>query len=311
MRRLSTELEAWLEDFNCKMDDLLAKGFKPTPENTRKGVADLTRNLVTGSPEIAWVKDDCIHAPHGDIPVRIYNPAPEDSLPVLVYYHGGGHMAGSVEVYDPICRKIARAAHHIVVSTDYRLAPEHPYPKGVQDAFAAAEHVWQALDRHTFNYQQRLRIGGDSGGGALCATVAHRFQKNQAVQIERQILIYPSLDYTLSFPSIEINSTGYLLEKTKIQWYFDHYFQSNEDRRKVSPLFMEASARLPRTMVVTAEFCPLRDEGAAYAKRLNALGVHAERLHFDDMIHAFLNMELVAKEPCDAVYKAIGRFLEE
>jgi acetyl esterase len=308
MRRPTPELVEWLAAYQSKMDALIADGFTPTPENTRKGLADLTR-LVTDHPTVAWIADDSIHAPHGDIPVRIYHPAPHTALPVLVYFHGGGGMAGSVAVYDPICRKIALATHHIVVSVDYRLAPEHPYPAAVADGCAAVRQVWETIDRHDLLHRHRLSIAGDSGGGALCATVAHELQGRPESAIGHQVLIYPSLDYTMSYPSIETNGTGYLLEKEKIRWYFDHYFQNNEDRRKASPLFMTVSKGLPRTLVVTAEFCPLRDEGAAYVQRLKAQGIHAEQLHFDAMIHAFLNMEQVTWKACRAVYLAMGRFL--
>jgi len=226
-----------------------------------------------------------------------------------VYYHGGGHMAGSVDVYDPICRKIALATHHIVVSVDYRLAPEHPFPAGVEDACAVVQHVWAVLDRNALKYHSRLSIAGDSGGGALCATVAHRMQRRPEIEIRYQVLIYPSLDYTLSYPSVEINGTGYLLEREKIEWYFNHYFQNDEDRYQASPLFMEVGQRMPSTLVVTAEYCPLRDEGAAYVRRLQKKDVNAECLHFDTMIHAFINMERVVPEACVATYAAMSRFL--
>ncbi|MEJ2154602.1 MAG: alpha/beta hydrolase [Desulfobacteraceae bacterium] len=307
-RRLTPELDEWLAWYHEKMEALVAGGFTPTVETTRRGLADLTR-LVTDHPAVAWIEDDRLHAPQGDIPVRIYHPDPQTALPVLIYYHGGGHMGGSVEVYDPICRKLALAAHHIVVSVDYRLAPEYPYPAGVEDACSAVHHIWETLERHPFPYRKELSIAGDSGGGALCATVAHKVQWQPEITVRRQVLIYPSLDYTLSLPSVEINGTGYLLEKEKIQWYFDHYFQSDEDRRKASPLFMAVSQRLPQTLVVTAEFCPLRDEGAAYVRKLRKEGVDAEQYHLDTMIHAFLNMEQVTPEACRAAYQTIGRFL--
>lgn len=310
MSRLSPELTDWLAAFHQTMAVLLAEGFKPTPENARKGLADLTRSLVTDAEDVALVQDETIDAGHGHIPVRIYHPAPDAALPVLVYYHGGGHMAGSIDVYDPICRKIARASHHIVVSVEYRLAPEHPYPAGVEDACTAAEYVWTVLDRQALSYQSRLSIAGDSGGGALCATVAHWAQAQPDMDIHRQVLIYPSLDYTLSCPSVEINGSGYLLEKEKIEWYFDHYFQDDEDRRRASPLFMPMGPRLPGTLVVTAGFCPLRDEGMAYVRNLQKEGVHAENLNFATMIHAFLNMEQITADACHAAYSAIGRFLK-
>ena len=145
MGRLSPRIEAWLENYNHTMKALLAGGFKPTPENSRKGLADLTRSLVTHCPNISWVRDDHVGALRQLIPVRIYHPDPASRRPILIYYHGGGHMAGSITVYDPICRKLARAADHIVVSVDYRLAPEHPYPAGVEDALAVAESIWDTL----------------------------------------------------------------------------------------------------------------------------------------------------------------------
>jgi len=309
MRQLSPELRQWLDLHNHMMKELLAQGFKPTPTNAREGLAALTFGLVTARPAIAWVQDDLVAAALYTVPVRIYHPAPDDELPVLIYYHGGGHMAGSVTVYDTICRKLALTARHIVVSVDYRLSPECPYPAGVTDACQVAKNLWATLDGRELNYQRRLAIAGDSGGGALCATVAHLAQYDASVGIRRQVLIYPSLDYTISSPSVAENGTGYLLEKEKIRWYFDNYFQQCENRRTASPLFMDVSDKLPETLVITAEFCPLRDEGAAYAAKIKAAGPHTEHLHMDDMIHAFLNMENITKAACTTVYRRIAEFL--
>ncbi len=311
MSRLTPELTQWLISYHQTMEVLLAEGFRPSPENARKGLADLTRKLVTEAPPVAQVQDDTIDTAHGPIPVRLYHPSPEMALPVLIYYHGGGHMAGSVDVYDPICRKITQATQHIVMSVDYRLAPEDPYPAGVEDACAAVEHVWTAMDRNALKYHPLLSIAGDSGGGALCATVAHWSQWQPKIEIRRQVLIYPSLDYTLSFPSVEINGSGYLLEKEKIEWYFDHYFQDDEDRHLASPLFMQVGPNMPKTLVLTAEYCPLRDEGAAYVRQLKKKGLEAECCNFDTMIHAFLNMEAVTAEACTRAYQVIGRFLKQ
>jgi acetyl esterase/lipase len=311
MTQVSPELRQWLDQFNPMMADLLAKGFKATPTNAREGLAALTFGLVTERPEIPWVQDDLVatSAAACSVPVRIYHPAPEAELPVLIYYHGGGHMAGSVTVYDPICRKLALAARHIVVSVDYRLAPECPYPAGLTDAVQVAKNLWATLDGRRLNYQRRLAIAGDSGGGALCASLAHLAQYDAGVDIRRQALIYPSLDYTMSQPSVEENGTGYLLEKERIAWYFDNYFQHCENRKSASPLFMEFSAALPETLVVTAQFCPLRDEGAAYVAKVKATGPYVEHLHLGDMIHAFMNMENLAKTACATVYRRIAEFL--
>lgn len=309
MRRVAPKLQQWLDRFNRLMADQLEKGFKPTATNAREGLANLTFALVTDRPDVAWIQDDIVPSDSYAVPIRIYDPQPDAKLPVLVYYHGGGHMAGSITVYDPICRKLALATRHIVVSVDYRRAPECAFPAAVVDACNVAKDVWPVLDGRGLPYRRRLSIAGDSGGGALCATVAHKTQFDDGIDIGHQVLIYPSLDYTLSMPSVEDNGVGYLLQKDKILWYFDHYFQHMEDRRAASALHMEITNTLPQTFVVTAEFCPLRDEGRAYVQRIQSAGIYAQNLHFDDMIHAFLNMEDLAKEACATVYQAIGTFL--
>jgi acetyl esterase/lipase len=309
MRRPSPELEAWLETYNQTLQELLESGFQLTPANARKGLADLTRSLVTDRTKIPWIRDDQMGGPHHRISVRIYHPRPDAELPVLIYVHGGGHVAGSVEVYDPICCKMAQTVDHIVVSADYRLAPEHPYPAAIEDVDAVVEGVWPTLDRHNVRYKKQLSMAGDSGGGALCATVAHKAQYQRGRQIRSQVLIYPSLDYTMASASIRFNGKGYLLESKRIEWYFNQYFQHHENRAEASPLHMKISPHLPRTMVITAEFCPLRDEGITYAEQLRSHGVEARRLHFEDMIHAFLNMENLAPGACDKAYNAIGVFL--
>lgn len=309
MPRLWAPLEQWLTQYNQTIEALKKKGFKATPTNAREGLAMLTRKYVTQWPEISWIRDDRVPGKVFNVPVRIYHPKPSDTLPVLVYFHGGGHMAGSVPVYDPICRKIAKATQHIVVSVDYRRAPEYPYPAAIHDALQVAKNVWPLLDRCRLKYVRRLSIAGDSGGGALCATVAHTAQHLTDVTLACQVLIYPSLDYTLSLKSIESCGTGYLLESEKIRWYFDNYFQNQEDRRAASPLFMTFSKQLPDTLVVTAGFCPLQDEGIAYADMLKSTGVRTKHLHLDDMIHAFLNVEDVAMDACQSTYTEMGRFL--
>ncbi len=310
-RQVSPNLQPWLDSFNQQMADLVARGFKPTPTNAREGLANLTRALVTDIPDIAWVQDDVIAAQPHAVPVRIYHPEPAQALPVLVFLHGGGHMAGSVTVYDPICRKLALAARHIVVAADYRLAPECPYPAGVTDACNVVKHLWPVLTARGLKFNERLSLAGDSGGGALCASVTHQVQSDPGITIQRQALIYPSLDYTLQWPSIEENATGYLLERDRIAWYFDHYFPADADRRAASPLYMDYGPRLPATLMITAEFCPLRDEGRAYMEELRQSGIAAENWHLDDMIHAFLNLEDLVRGTCQEVYTRLGDFLNQ
>jgi acetyl esterase/lipase len=220
-------------------------------------------------------------------------------------------MAGSVTEYDPICRKMAHHVQHVLVSVDYRLAPEFPYPAGVEDALNSARYVWSTLDSAGVAYQPSLRLGGDSAGGALSATVAHRAQYDTGLPVVAQVLIYPSLDYTMSCPSIEEYKSGFLLQKQNIQWYFDNYFQSGEDRKKVSPLFMDLTSNFPDTLVLTAGFCPLRDEGQLYVQNLLKQGINVQHVHFPDMIHAFLNMERLFPERVEVLYKSLQAFLKK
>lgn len=309
IREVSPRLRPWLDNFNELMATLIAGGFKPTPTNAREGLANLTAGLVTDRPDIAWCQDDLVHGREYDVPVRIYHPEPSTALPVLVFFHGGGHMAGSVSVYDPIGRKLAIATRHVVVSVDYRLAPECPYPAGLNDAYAAAKGVFEVLERRGLCYSPELSIAGDSGGGALCASVAHLSQYDAGLEIHRQCLLYPSLDYTMGHGSIEQNARGYLLEASTIAWYFDHYFQHGENRKTVSPLYMDITGDLPETLLITAGFCPLRDEGLAYVERLRTADITVEHRHFDDMIHAYWNMEDLVSEECATTYRAFSEFL--
>jgi len=309
MKPLPPELAAWLQDFNELLADLERQGFVDTPETAREGLARLTAGLVSESPKLACVTDAQADGPTGAIPLRIYHPEPDEARPLLVYLHGGGHMAGSIEVYDPICRKLALATGRVVVSVDYRLAPEHPYPAGLDDAEATLRQVFGLLEARDISFQRRLALGGDSGGGTMSATLAHRLQDDPEVDIEQQLLIYPSLDYTMRHASIEENGRGYLLHSDKIRWYFDCYLQHGEDREAVSPLYMEFTSGLPETMLVTAGYDPLRDEGLAYLKRLARTGIAHRHLHFDEQIHAFLNMEDITAAACREFYRSAGEFL--
>ncbi|QBC45499.1 alpha/beta hydrolase [Iodobacter fluviatilis] len=309
MRQLSPKITPWLNQFNQQMAVLEANGYKPTCTNIREGLAYLTAVFVTDIPKIAWVQDDLVKSTGYPVPVRIYHPSPDHALPVLVYFHGGGHMAGSITVYDAICRKIAQAAKHIVISVDYRLAPECPYPAAVEDAYHVVKNIWHVLDDRKLNYLPQLSIGGDSAGGALSATVANKLQFEPNTPLHAQVLIYPSLDYTLSSASVVENGVGNLLSTKKVTWYFNHYFQHQEDRKTASPLFAEFSNKLPPTLVISAEFCPLRDEGIDYLAKLKKVGVATDHLHFSDLPHTFLNLENLVKEECQRTYQSIGAWL--
>ncbi|MDN0074452.1 alpha/beta hydrolase [Crenobacter sp. SG2303] len=309
MRQVSPKLAAWLAELNRLNEEAIRNGYLATVISAREALARLTAAFVPPGPVIAWVNDELIAGHEYTVPVRIYHPAPTEARAVIVFYHGGGHMAGSVAVYDPICRRLAAATGQIVVSVDYRRSPENPYPAGLTDAYTAARGVWGALRKRQLPFRRELTLAGDSGGGAFAASVSRLAQFDPSLAITRQVLIYPSLDYTLRMPSVAENGEGYFLTESRVAWYFDHYFQHAENRLAPSPLYGEFTSRLPKTLVITAGFDPLRDEGVAYVEKLREIGVPAEHLPFNDLLHAFLNLEAMIAEECAATYAAIARFV--
>lgn len=305
----------WLERLNRLMAEQTLHGVEVTPVTLRESLATMTANLVTQRPELSWVRDTMVPTDGYPVPVRLYDPAPDRAKPVCLFFHGGGHMTGGISVYDPICRKLAEATGHLLVSVEYRLAPECPYPLGLKDCYAVARHLWPVLEKQGLRIERSLNLVGDSGGGALAATVSALAQDNPDLRIDKQVLIYPSLDYTLTQPSVAENGKGYLLETSRILWYFDHYFQhrestrQQEERRAASPLYMPITGEMPDTLIVSAGFCPLRDEALAYANKLNAAGVPCQQVSFPDMIHAFLNLEDLVPEACARTYRTLAEFL--
>jgi len=316
MRQLDPKLAEWLEVLNVQLASLKESGFEPTPISARESLANLTRSFVEPGPAMP-VCETLVHGGSCPVPVRIYQPQNSDAASTgkstekstIIFCHGGGHMAGSVSVYDPICRRIADACGRTLVSVEYRLAPENPYPAGLNDLMSVVRYLGNALDKKEIAHNGRWILMGDSGGGALCAS-ATRLLQHQPHTVDAQVLIYPSLDYTMQLPSIEENGRGYLLEKEKILWYFQNYFQNAENPLLASPLHGEFTSNLPATLVVTAEFCALRDEGMAYVKRVREGGSSAELLHFEDMIHAFLNLENMVPDACERVYRCVAEYLQ-
>ncbi len=304
--KVSEKLKPFLEQVNQQIAQAQLEQVQITPELVRGNLNKLAA-LTSISPELAYVKQAEIIAQNDKVPVRVYSPAPNEALPVLLYFHGGGHMCGSVELYDPMCRKIAIAGHCIVISVEYRLAPEHPYPAGIDDGQIALINYQQVLTELAFNEQ--IYIGGDSAGGAICTTLSMLSLEDPQLHIDKQILIYPSVDYTMSSQSFEENGTGFLLEQGKVKWYFEQYFQHNENAKRASPLEGPITNALPTSFIITAGCDPLRDEGIAYAGALTAAGVCVKHIQFDDMIHAFMNIEDLVPEECQRLYQAIGNFI--
>lgn len=312
---ISPKLVSFLEKANKAMAEAKAIGQGFSAELVRQGLDNLAP-LIGSGPHMSIVKNSYLATASHNIPVRIYNPAPNDTLPVLLHFHGGGHMCGSVDLYDPISRKLAIAAQAIVICVDYRLAPEHPYPAGLDDCQQVLTHYQSLL--FDMKHSDEVFIAGDSAGGAICTSLVMKNQYNESVnssvKIAKQILIYPSVDYTMSSASIEENGQGFLLEQDKIHWYFQQYFHANSlDQAKitqVSPLLGKFSVNMPSTLVITAGCDPLRDEGLAYAKSLTEVGVEVEQHSFDGMTHAYMLLDELVSEECLATYRLISEFVK-
>ena len=210
---------------------------------------------------------------------------------MLLYFHGGGWVIGNIESSDALCRILTNAAGCIVVSVDYRLAPEHPFPAAVDDAYHAA--MWAAANAASFGGDPlRLAVGGDSAGGNLAAVVAQIARDRGKPAIRFQLLIYPVTDAACDTPSYSENADGYFLTRDAMQWFWNHYARSDADRNHpyASPLRASNLAGLPAALVITAEFDPLRDEGERYAERMRAAGTPVQLTRYDGMIHGFFAM---------------------
>jgi acetyl esterase/lipase len=242
----------------------------------------------------------------GGVPARIYRPSDEEGLGLLVYFHGGGWVVGDLGTHDSTCRALAADSGHAVLAVDYRLAPEHPFPAAVDDAVAATSWAYDhaasiGCDR------ERLAVGGDSAGGNLAAVVSHR----APAPLRFQLLVYPVTDARCNTTSYEEFADGPYLTRKSMEWYVAHYLSgqdgSPEDAR-VSPLLApdEALAKSPPTHVVTVHSDVLRDEGEAYARRLESLGVPTTLRRYDGMFHGFFALPEAIDVGREAVAEASG-----
>jgi len=244
-------------------------------------------------PDSVSMQDLTIEGPESPIPIRVYRPEGDGPFPGLVYVHGGGWVVGGLDEYDDVCAKLAAQAGRVVVSVDYRLAPEHPFPAAVDDSYAALQ--WTADHTDLLNVQpDRIAMGGDSAGGNLTAATALMARDEDGPDIERQVLIYPAVNSPdiHQYESYEENGEGYFLEYDTMEWFYDRYVQRATDQRNAYafPILADDLSDLPPATVITAGFDPLRDEGIEYAERLEAAGVPADHEHYEGMIHGFVSL---------------------
>jgi acetyl esterase len=244
-------------------------------------------------PELLSVEPLSIPASHGAVPARIYTPKQtrtKDGLaPCLVFFHGGGWVIGNIETHDVVCRKLAHEGELIVISVDYRLAPEHRFPAAVDDAITATR--WVATNARRLGIDAaRLSVGGDSAGGNLAAVVALDAREN-GPKLAGQMLVYPATDLGRTHPSHREPETSILLTHTVITWFSNHYLDGADIKDwRVSPLRARTLSGLPPAYVLTAGADPLRDEGDEYAARLKQAGVPVTYRHFPGQFHGFFTM---------------------
>jgi acetyl esterase len=274
-----------------------------SPDEAR---AMYTQFTVLGRVEdVARVDDRVAPGPNGDVPVRVYTPVAAvgaDPAGVLLWFHGGGWVVGDIASADATCRALANRSGAVVVSVDYRLAPEHKAPAALDDCLAAL--TWTVENGEVLGVTSaKLAVGGDSAGGHLAAQVCQRVRDEFGPQIDFQLLVYPVTDLTLSQPSMEENGNGYVLTKAGMAWFVGHYLAEHHDPKDpvVSPLYVDRCEGLPPALVITAEFDPLRDEGEAYARRLHDAGVAVEAVRFDGQVHGFFEMSSVLEDAAVAL----------
>lgn len=292
------------------IEAMAAMNLKPledsTPDEARESLR--TRTAALGPfEEVAHVADHRLAVAGGDITVRAYSPGGPGPHPVLVYYHGGGWVAGDLYTHDGLCRSLTNAARCAVVSVDYRLAPESKYPVAAEDSYTALRWVVANATRLGLD-PRRVAVGGDSAGGNLATVVALMARERGGPELVHQVLIYPVTDHDLNTPSYVENATGYVLTRDGMEWFWNHYLARESQGREpyASPLRAPSLARLPPALVITAEYDPLRDEGEAYAARLRDAGVPVTVTRYAGMFHGFVRMTRILDKAKTALDEIAG-----
>jgi len=241
------------------------------------------------APALPVVGDLNAEGTAGSIPLRLYRPS-NGVLPALIYFHGGGWVLGDLDTHDAVCRQIAAQAGVVVIAVDYRLAPEHPFPAAVDDCYGAT--AWISANAVALGVDNtRLAVGGDSAGGGL-ATVVTLMARSGGPSLKYQILVYPVTDLRAQTESYSKYADGYLLTRNMMRWFIAQYATTEDDVRdwRASPLLAPSVDGVPPALVITAGLDPLRDEGEAYARRLEEAGVPVDYMCLGGMIHGFLTM---------------------
>lgn len=301
---LDPKTAAWLEKVNAADTTPM---YEMPVDRAREAFEKLSVRSGLAPVEIGSIDDTVVPGPAGDISVRIYSPAGDGPFPVLVYFPGGGFVVGSPASVEGPCTVWARDAGVVIVSVDYRKGPEDPFPAAVDDAVAVTR--WVGKNAAQFGGDPaRIVVAGDSAGGNLAAVVSIDARDNGGPGIAGQILIYPTTDVSKGYPSTKENGTGYFIDIPTLRWFGKGYAADPTDWR-ASPLLADDHSGLPRALVITAEFDPLRDQGDVYAQALSDAGVEVTHSRYDGEIHAFVaNLAGVTGRGAEAV-EEVTQFL--
>lgn len=279
-----------------------------TPEQARRSFRLLTAAAAAFGPEVEVGETADLELPGvaGELHGRLYRPAGADGpAPTLVFFHGGGFVIGDVLSYDAQCRTLCRDGETAVLSVDYRLAPEDPFPAAADDAVAATKWALDHADELGGD-PGRVAVGGDSAGGNLAAVVTQAL-RGHTPALAAQLLLYPVTDFSTDRPSVAENGEGLFLTGDDMRWFREQYIgERDRTNPRLSPLLAEDFSGLPPAVVITAEFDPLRDDGEAYAEALTSAGVPVVRRRFDGLIHGFFAMGTVSPAAASAIREVCG-----
>lgn len=241
--------------------------------------------------------DHKVNAGDHDIPVRIFSPKLSGKFPLLIFFHGGGWVTGNIDSYDKICTHMAQLTEHVVISVDYELAPEHPFPAAINDCYLVCKDIFANCREHFGVSHHSIALIGDSAGGNLAAAVSIMARDKGEFSPQRQILLYPATynDHSENspFPSVIENGVDYLLTSRRIRAYLEMYAggkPENLNNPYFAPLLSEDLSNQPRTLILTAEYDPLRDEGEAYGKKLRSFSNQVEIHRLADALHGFISL---------------------
>ncbi|MBB6448526.1 acetyl esterase [Geomicrobium halophilum] len=295
-------------DMNVGLDDV-----KRTPHLLREGMRKSLEQMPNGE-SVDRVEDHTLALKGRNIPIRMYRQASEEPLPAIIFYHGGGFVIGDIYTHDSVCRSIANRVKAAVISVDYRLAPEHPFPAAVNDAYDS--FVWISEHANELGIiKEKIAVAGDSAGGNLAAVTTVKSIESSEPSVYFQLLIYPSVGNEENRPaSHRDNEKGPVLTPELMKWFFRQYITPETDPRNpdVSPLFSPLLAKLPKTHIVTAKYDPLLDSGKDYARKLQELGVDVSYKMEEDMPHGFVNFHQVvprAQESLDEMCAELRKSL--